>query len=159
MCHKADYGWLSCQILLRKAKKQPKAFPGCKLTHLSEYSAQLILYKKTIKGWTKVTKLGKEIGASCSLDESRSAREPWILATRLAVGKATSIQHVIAAYRSRMQIEEAFRDNKSVRYGLNLDWQCWKCPERLAVLVLIGYIAHKLLILIWLSGISAVLHR
>lgn len=159
MCHTTDYGWLSCQVLFKKARKQARAFSDSKLTHQSEYPAQLILHKKTIKGRTKVTKLGEKSRASCSLDESRSAREPWLLATSLKVGNVTSIQYVIAAYRSRMQIEEAFRDNKSARYGLSLDWQGCKCPERLAVLVLIGTLAHTLLIFIGLSGVSAGLHR
>jgi hypothetical protein len=123
------------------------------------YPAQLILHKKTIKGRSKMTKLGEKSRASCSLDESRSAREPWLLATSLRVDNSKSIQQVISAYRSRMQIEESFRDNKSVRYGLSLDWQGCKCPERLAVLVLIGTLAHTLLIFIGLSGVSSGLHR
>src|SRR5690606_35704484 len=38
-------------------------------------------------------------------------------------------------------------------------WQGCKCPDRLAVLVLIGTLAHTLLIFIGLSGVSAGLHR
>lgn len=159
MCHTTDYGWQSCQVLFKKAKKQPKTFSSSKLTLQSKYPAQLILHKKTIKGRSKMTKLGEKSRASCSLDESRSAREPWLLATSLRVDNSKSIQQVISAYRSRMQIEESFRDNKSVRYGLRLDWQGCKCPERLAVLVLIGTLAHTLLIFIGLSGVSAGLHR
>ena len=159
MCHTTDYGWLSCQVLFKKARKQPKAFAGSKLTLQSEHPAHLVLHKKTIKGRRKMTKLGEKSRASCSLDESRSAREPWLLATSLSVDNSKSIQKIISAYRSRMQIEESFRDNKSARYGLSLDWQGCKCPERLAVLVLIGTLAHTLLIFIGLSGISAGLHR
>ncbi len=159
MCHTTDYGWLSCQVLFKEARKRPKAFAGNKLTVQSEYPAQLILHKKTIKGRSKLTKLEEKSRASCSIDESRSAREPWLLATNLSVENAKSIQQVISAYRSRMQIEESFRDNKSARYGLSLDWQDCKCPDRLAVLVLIGTLAHTLLIFIGLSGVRAGLHR
>ncbi len=159
MCHTSNYGWLSCQILFKEARKQPKAFAGSKLTFQNEYPVQLILHKKTVKGRSKMTRLGEKSRASCSLDESRSAREPWLLATSLSVENSKSIQQVISAYRSRMQIEESFRDNKSARYGLGLDWQRSKCPERLAVLVLIGTLAHTLLIFIGLSGVSAGLHR
>jgi hypothetical protein len=106
-----------------------------------------------------MTKLGVKSRASCSLDESRSAREPWLLATSLSTDNSKSLQQVISAYRSRMQIEESFRDNKSARYGLGLDWQRCKCPDRLAVLILIGTLAHTLLIFIGLSGVRAGLHR
>lgn len=159
MCHTSNYGWLSCQVLFKEARKQPKAFAGSKLTFQNEYPVQLILHKKTVKGRSKMTRLGEKNRASCSLDESRSAREPWLLATSLSVENSKSIQQVISAYRSRMQIEESFSDNKSARYGLGLDWQRSKCPERLAVLVLIGTLAHTLLIFIGLSGVSAGLHR
>ncbi|WP_053425906.1 IS4 family transposase, partial [Rheinheimera sp. KL1] len=159
MCHTTDYGWLSCQALFKKARKQSKAFAGSKLTVQNEYPAQLILYKKAIKGRSKLTKLGEKSRASCSLDESRSAREPWLLATSLSVENSKSIQQVISAYHSRMQIEESFRDNKSARFGLSLDWQRCKCPDRLAVLVMIGTLAHTLLTFIGLSGVSAGLHR
>ena len=159
MCHITDYSWLSCQDLFKKARKQPKAFTDARLTLQSEYPTQLILYKKTIKGRSKLTKLGEKSRASCSLDESRSAREPWLLATNLSVDNAKSIHQVISAYRSRMQLEENFRDAKSARYGLSLEWQGCKCPNRLAVLVLIGTLAHTLLIFIGLSGVSAGLHR
>ncbi len=158
-CHTPDFGWLSCQELFKKARKQPRAFTDSTLTFQSKYPAQLVLYKKTIKGRSKITKLGEKSRASCSLDESRSAREPWLLATSLNVEYSKSIQQVISAYRSRMQIEESFRDNKSARYGLSLDWQRCKCPDRLAVLVLIGTLAHTLLIFIGLSGVHAGLHR
>lgn len=159
MCHTTDYGWLSCQVLFKEARKQPKVFADSKLTFQNGYPVQLILHKKTLKGRSKVTRLGEKSRASCSLDESRSAREPWLLATSLCVDNAKSIQQVISAYRSRMQIEESFRDNKSARYGLSLDWQRCKCPARLAVLVMIGTLAHTLLIFIGLSGVSAGLHR
>ena len=159
MCHITDHGWLSCQDLFKKARKHPKAFTDARLTLQSEYPAQLILHKKAIKGRSKLTKLGEKSRASCSLDESRSAREPWLLATNLSVDNAKSIQQVISAYRSRMQLEENFRDTKSARYGLSLEWQGCKCPNRLAVLVLIGTLAHTLLIFIGLSGVSAGLHR
>lgn len=159
MCQTTEYDWMSCQELFKKATKRPKTFAGSKLTQQSEYPTNLILHKKAIKGRSKTTKLGEKSRASCSLDESRSAREPWLLATNMNVDNPKTIQQVIAAYRSRMQIEESFRDNKSARFGLSLDWQRSKCPARLAILVLIGTLAHTLLIFIGLSGVSAGLHR
>ena len=44
-------------------------------------------------------------------------------------------------YRTRMQIEEAFRDLKSERYGLGLSASQTRVDHRLAVLLLIGALA------------------
>ena len=58
-------------------------------------------------------------------------------------------------YRKRMQIEEAFRDLKSERYGVGLAASQTRKPHRLALLLLIGALA---LFVLWLVGQVAV-HR
>lgn len=158
-CHTTEHGWLNYQDLFKKASKQPKTFINSTLRLKNGFAVQLVLYKKALKGRTKLTKLGEKCLDSHSRDSSRSAREPWLLATSLNLDDLKSIQQVISAYRSRMQIEESFRDNKSARYGLSLEWQGCKCPQRLAVLIMIGTLAHTLLIFIGLSGVSAGLQR
>jgi len=56
-------------------------------------------------------------------------------------------------YRQRMQIEEAFRDLKSERYGLGLAASHTRTAERLAILLFIGALA---LFVLWLVGKAAV---
>lgn len=67
-------------------------------------------------------------------------REPWLLASSLsnAVGMA---QRVIGLYKSRMQIEEAFRDLKSIRYGFALRISKTQSIKRLQTLLLISALA------------------
>jgi len=60
---------------------------------------------------------GQPCCSAYSLKQTRAQREPWLLAASplLAVLSATEIINI---YAQRMQIEDAFRDLKSDRYGL-----------------------------------------
>lgn len=59
---------------------------------------------------------------------------------------------MVRIYRTRMQIEEAFRDMKSARYGMSLEYHRTRDTERLAVLLLIAALALRVL---WLLGSAA----
>jgi hypothetical protein len=59
---------------------------------------------------------------------------------------------VVRLYRARMQIEEAFRDLKSARFGLALGYQRTGKADRLAMLLLIAALAMMVL---WLIGMVA----
>lgn len=63
-------------------------------------------------------------------------REPWLLATSLSP-QYTSAAQIVAIYAKRMQIELAFRDLKSHRYGMGFEDSLSRCPKRLAVLLLL----------------------
>jgi hypothetical protein len=60
---------------------------------------------------------------------------------------------VIDHHGARMQIEEAFRDLKSARYGLSFALNLSRSPERIAVLLLTALLAFFVL---WLIGQQAI---
>ncbi|MEI8632683.1 hypothetical protein P4S72_13230 [Vibrio sp. PP-XX7] len=62
-------------------------------------------------------------------------------------------------YSQRMQIEEAFRDHKSSQYGMGLETNRTESRSRLSILVLIGTLAHNLLILIGVMTENLGIHR
>jgi cell division protein FtsB len=68
-------------------------------------------------------------------------------------------KQAVALYRTRMQIEEEFRDMKSRLYGLGFEQNNSKLQRRLAVLILITTLACLVALLIGLTVISAGLHR
>jgi len=70
----------------------------------------------------------------------KRAREPWLLVTSLPVHDR-SASRVTAAYAQRMQIEEAFRDLKSHRYGVAFEDSLTRRCQRLAVLLLLHALA------------------
>jgi Transposase DDE domain len=67
-------------------------------------------------------------------------REPWLLATSLSPERASAAQ-VVAIYSKRMQIELAFRDLKSHRFGMGFEDSLSRVSKRLAVLLLIHAMA------------------
>ena len=70
----------------------------------------------------------------------KSQREPWLLATSLSPERASAAQ-IVAIYAKRMQIELAFRDLKSHRFGMGFEDSLSREPKRLAVLLLIHAMA------------------
>lgn len=64
-----------------------------------------------------------------------AASEPWVLVTSLDDASAT---RVVSIYKTRMQIEESYRDTKNARLGWGLDHSKVLDPDRIAVLLLIA---------------------
>lgn len=79
----------------------------------------------------------------------RAAKEPWMLATSLRV---MSPKKVVAIYAQRMQIEETFRDTKSLRFGFALSHARTASSDRANVLVMLAAFAHLFAILIGLAA-------
>ncbi len=79
---------------------------------------------------------------------SERENEPWLLATSLPV-TSTLAKKVVKLYSARMQIEEAFRDIKSYRYGAGLELHLTQDQQRLQILTLVGMLVTLVL---WLLG-------
>ena len=62
-------------------------------------------------------------------------------------------REIVTLYAKRMQIEEAFRDLKCLRYGLGFELHLSRSRERIAALLLIAALAFYAL---WLIGSQAI---
>lgn len=140
--------WIRSKSLHKGASKKPKLLGEAMLTQSNPLSCRLVLYKGKSKGRIKSNLLGQRARTSHSKQHARRGREPWLLATSL---KANSMlkEKVVKIYSTRMQIEEAFRDLKSARYGLSLEHSMTYKRKRFEILLLIGTLATTLL---WLLG-------
>lgn len=76
-------------------------------------------------------------------------KEPWCLATTLAERTAAE---VVKLYGRRFTIEETFRDQKDLRFGLGLSATHIGTPDRRDRLLLLAAIAHALLTLLGAAG-------
>lgn len=85
----------------------------------------------------------------------RRAKEPWVLATSMK----SSPNKIVAAYASRMQIEETFRDTKSMNLGFSLDHARTKSATRADILILLASLAHLLSIIAGLVAETCKLDR
>ena len=82
-------------------------------------------------------------------------RVPWILATNLS---ELSPKKVMAIYATRMQIEETFRDTKSVRFGWSFRHARTRHAQRYAVMLLLAALAGVVLTLIGIAAERKRLH-
>ena len=90
------------------------------------------------KGRKRLGRKGKCRRSSTDRASSKSAREPWVLATSLPDAAAK----IVHAYSLRMQIEQSFRDRKNPRHGWSMRLTTTRSVERMAVLLLIASLAE-----------------
>jgi len=113
------------------------------------------LLKRKPKGRINKTRFGVKCQAKHSLKNADRERTPWLIVTSLPGGERIN-QQLIQLYRSRMQIEEAFRDTKSHRWGYALSDSRTTMAYRFENLLLIGMLATWAT---WLVGKLAQIKR
>jgi len=123
------------------AGKRPKCLGLCDLRGRRSKTPRpfrlVLSAKPKVKGRHRLTTLGTK--GRCTADRQRSAaaREPLLLVTSLSA----QAKVIVATYRTRMQIEETFRDFKSHRYGWSLEDVRCRTPARVDILLLIAALA------------------
>ncbi|MET6758300.1 IS4 family transposase [Pseudoalteromonas sp. NCIMB_1079] len=138
--------WHTLKQLRAGASDIPKALGQARLTQSSPAACDAFLHvyhgkNKGRKGksrFTKDTKMYQNL-----------AKEPWLLATS---DNTMTSKRVVGLYSKRMQIEQNFRDDKSLRYGFS--WRFSKSTgiNRIGILCLIATIASTAL---WFIGCEA----
>ena len=142
--------WFEAKQCYSQASTRPKYLGEGVLTVRNQVACQLIVYQGRGKGRKHHTRFGSIAENAYSRKKAQAQREPWLLATSLAASSNLA-KRVVNIYRQRMQIEESFRDVKSHRFGLGLNYHRVHSAIRLQMLLLIAHIA---LIVIWLLGIA-----
>ena len=140
--------WVACKSLYEQATSQPKALGEALLTRKHAIACRLVVYRAKPKGRVNKSRFGERVCSKHSEKNAAREREPWLLASSLPMGSKLA-KRLVALYAMRMQIEEAFRDIKSARFGLSLEYSGTRQLQRLRVLLLIGSLAMMLL---WLLG-------
>lgn len=115
---------------------------------------------KAAKDWTpatgrplllrgaRVTKVGRELGAVVCV-KAKGMKEAWHLATSHGNKPASEI---VALYGKRFTIEETFRDQKNLRFGMGLSETRIGDPARRDRLLLISALAVVLLTILGAAG-------
>ena len=145
--------WFDAKKCYKKATNQPILLGEGLLTKRHEHSCQFIIVKQKPQGRKHKTRFGEVAQNSHSRKQAAGQSEPWLLATSLPV-TSTLAKKAVRLYRTRMQIEEGFRDIKSHRFGLSLNYHRTESVERLKILLLIATLA---LMVLWLMGMAVIL--
>jgi hypothetical protein len=134
-------GWRPLLSFFPSVLRRAKDFGLFELGLRARYVTRIIGFRKrgnwTYRGAGWSEKWGKQ-GKGRTLKQLRAAKEPWILATSLKL----SAKKIVALYRSRMQIEETFRDTKCPRFGLSMAEARTTNPRRGDILMLLASLAH-----------------
>lgn len=149
--------WTNITGLFDKATATPKGFSG-HITKNNPLACRLVLYRQAAKGRHNVNRDGVPKKSGTSKSHSKAGKEPWLLSTSLTMNSKLAKQ-AVAIYRTRMQIEEEFRDMKSRLYGLGFEHSKSTLLRRLTLLILIATLACLVALLIGLTAVSAGLHR
>ena len=148
--------WQSITVLYEQATTRPKTLSGA-IAKSNPFACQLIIVKQKKVGRKRLNRSGKPKRSKISLSHERSANDPWLLSTSLPMSKQLS-KEVVNIYRTRMQIEESFRDIKSERFGLGFNHNHTYQLIRMKVLVLLATLAHWILMMIGFIATAANQH-
>lgn len=140
--------WVTAKSFYQTANITPRSLGSVILTRANPICCELVLCRQKARGRMEQTLRGERAKRRQSRKHAEREQEPWLIATSLSLPP----QKVIALYKTRMQIEESFRDLKSARYGLSLEFSGTKKHSRMSILLLIASLA---LWICWLLGKAA----
>lgn len=150
--------WAGCKTLYAKATLKAKTLGRYDYVRCHPVACNLVVVKRTCKGRHQRTVQGTVSRAHHSLKNTRRQREPWLLAVDPTLDRV-SAEQVVKLYGKRMQIEEAFRDLKSERFGLGFNASRSKDSNRIGVLLLIAALASFALRMIGEAAVKRDLAR
>jgi hypothetical protein len=147
--HKGAY-WFNAHKLHNKATTVAACLGFIQWTKQSPLSAFIVLVRQAKKQRSALTLKGKKRQSKVNKVHARRQKEPWLLVASLSLRIRTPKQ-LVKIYRTRMQIEEGFRDCKAVHYGLCLSQNRRMNKQRRTVLCLIAACA---IFILWCIGIA-----
>lgn len=143
--------WRDTKSLYYRANSHIQYLGQADLSIKRPYACHLYLYKKR-KQYRKANRSVMHFAKHSNSDVfAAQQKEPWLLATNLS-SEEYSAKKIVQLYGKRMQIEEAFRDLKSDKFGFGITLSRSKNIERLNILLLIAAIATLCL---WWIGVLA----
>lgn len=151
-CLENDSIWKPIKSLYTQATLKPQCIGNVQLARHNPNACYFHLVKQEKKYREKRNLIGKKVQCSSSIKHEIRGNEPWLIATSLSTNEFTS-NLIIALYRKRMQIEEAFRDLKNTRNGLGLRYCRSYQVGRLNVALLIASLA---ILVLWIIGSAAI---
>ena len=144
-----DDDWFPAKTLYNTATTRPKALGELWIPRAAPMLTQAYVYTKAPKGRVRLTAKGKRRRNGPSLKHEKREREPWLLISNLAPRRGLE-KRIVAIYRDRMAIEEAFRDLKAYRHGFAFRHNLGRNAGRIANLLLIAALATWV---VWMTGL------
>lgn len=151
-CWQPPKGWFA------QASGRAKRIGNCLLSKAGQWPCEVVLVRKRRIGGKRYRCPGYGSTPKAAGEARQSAKEPWLLVHSAALNGYTPEQ-IVAFYAARMQIEECFRDNKSLRFGMGQELGRSRSGLRLHALLLIATLASFLMWHIGQLGEAEGVHR
>ena len=136
--------WEQATAWFAKATGKACRWSDCWLTSRFRFACDMVLYRRRIKGGKRYGRAGHGSTPKARREARASAYEPWLLSHSPCL-RGYRAEQIVALYGLRMQIEENFRDGKSIPLGMGLEVSQSRSALRLHALLLIGTLAAFLL--------------
>jgi len=143
--------WQPIKQLYQQITSTARSLGQIEMTRSAPHSVALYGIHQPPRGRKHRRVTGSIARSKLSRQNARREQEPWLLASNLPESHWTARQ-IVGVYRKRMQIEEGFRDVKSLRFGFAFDLHRTRCPRRIEILLLIAALACYAL---YLAGLQA----
>ncbi|WP_027903139.1 MULTISPECIES: IS4 family transposase [unclassified Pseudomonas] len=143
--------WQPIKQLYLQMTSSARSLGQIEMTRSAPHKVALYGIHQPPKGRKHRRVTGSIARSKLSRHNARREQEPWLLASNLPQPDWTARQ-VVGIYRKRMQIEEGFRDVRSLRFGFAFDLHRTRCPRRIEILLLIAALACYALYLAGLQG-------
>lgn len=150
--------WFSAKSIHAKATVKAKCLGEAKWVRKNPLSAIIVLVRHAGKQRKALTFDGKKRQSKQNKVHIKRAKEPWLLVSSRSLQKR-SPKLIVKIYRTRMQIEEGFRDSKAVHYGLGLSQNRRMNSRRRSILCLIAACATFVLWCVGIAGKSTALAK
>jgi Transposase DDE domain len=150
--------WMSAGQCMGYAKSKAQRWNSCYLAKTAPWQCDMVRYRSRLRGRKHYRCAGHGSTPKAAKEARASAHEPLLLAhsPKLNTYRADEI---VAMYAQRMQIEECFRDTKSVVRGMGFEVGRSRTALRLQALLMIATLAAYLLWHIGQLGEAEGLHR
>ena len=140
--------WVRVEEVFATATNRGRYLSKIDLVRKNPLTCHAYLLKKKKQGRIKKTVFGERCAMKHSEKNAHRERTPWLIVTSLATSYANS-QQIIHLYKTRMQIEEGFRDIKNSRWGLAFNEARCTTTYRYENLLLV---AHLATLAVWMIG-------
>lgn len=142
--------WLPAKSLYARATRKAKCLGKALWVRSKPLPGTLVAFYRAPKHRKDLTVQHRPAQSRSSRKQAAREKEPWLLVVSPSLKDYTPVD-VVNYYRSRMQIEEGFRDTKSAHYGADLTQDSRINAERRANLLLI---AALIIFALWLIGLG-----
>ena len=140
--------WIRVEQVFEMATTRGRYLGEVDLVRKNPLTCHAYLIKKKKKGRIKKTVFGERCAMKHSEKNAHRERTLWLIVTSLDNTYANTRQ-ILNLYKTRMQIEEGFRDIKNSRWGLSFNEARCTTTHRYENLLLV---AHLATLAVWMIG-------